>query len=281
MSAMPLRSRRPRARLHGHLGLAMPGGACGAGRSCPGRRRERPGRGGAPGPPRKELRSAFILRLFAVERFLRGILVAVIAYAAWRFKYSRHTIEQAFDRELPVLRSLLNGLGYNVDHSEAGRADQARVHARSEDADLAGHGSSGIRADRDARRRSVCGCSSAGESTSPWWRPGSASRTRSTSLTAKITVLRVIFSSTSPSSSTWCSPSDSSARGAGRRPTTPGCAASRCCRRPRRRGRGRSRPQRERRRRRGPGAPLPVPDARQRGHGGRRAPEPAADPATR
>jgi uncharacterized membrane protein (DUF2068 family) len=66
----------------------------------------------------KELRSAFILRLFAVERFLRGILVAVIAYAAWRFKYSRHSIEQEFDRELPVLRTLLNGLGYNVDHSK-------------------------------------------------------------------------------------------------------------------------------------------------------------------
>ena len=66
----------------------------------------------------KELRSAFILRLFAVERFLRGILVALIAYAAWRFKYSRHTIEQEFNRELPVMRTVLNQLGFNVDHSK-------------------------------------------------------------------------------------------------------------------------------------------------------------------
>jgi uncharacterized membrane protein (DUF2068 family) len=66
----------------------------------------------------KELRSAFILRLFAVERFLRAIIVAVIAYVAWRFKYSQHSIEQAFNRELPVVRTLLRSLGFNVDHSK-------------------------------------------------------------------------------------------------------------------------------------------------------------------
>jgi uncharacterized membrane protein (DUF2068 family) len=66
----------------------------------------------------KELRSAFILRLFAVERFLRAIAVAVIAYAIWRFKYSRTSIEQAFNRELPVVRTLLRSLGFNIDHSK-------------------------------------------------------------------------------------------------------------------------------------------------------------------
>jgi uncharacterized membrane protein (DUF2068 family) len=66
----------------------------------------------------KELRSALILRLFAVERLARAILFAFISYAVWRFKYSRNSIEQAFDRELPVVRTLLNGLGYNVDHSK-------------------------------------------------------------------------------------------------------------------------------------------------------------------
>jgi uncharacterized membrane protein (DUF2068 family) len=66
----------------------------------------------------KELRSAFILRLFAVERFLRAIAVAVIAYAIWRFKYSRNSIEQAFERELPVVRTVLRSLGLNIDHSK-------------------------------------------------------------------------------------------------------------------------------------------------------------------
>ncbi len=64
-----------------------------------------------------ELRSALILRAFAVERFLRGILFGFIAYAIWRFKYSRSSVEHAFDREYPEVRSLLHELGYNIDGS--------------------------------------------------------------------------------------------------------------------------------------------------------------------
>lgn len=84
-----------------------------------------------PGPPRAsgpaaaaprvrrddELRSALILRAFAVERFLRGIIFGFIAYGIWRFKYSRLSVEHAFDREYPEVRSLLHELGYNIDRS--------------------------------------------------------------------------------------------------------------------------------------------------------------------
>lgn len=65
----------------------------------------------------KELRSAFILRLFAIERFLRAIIFGVLAYAVWRFKTSQLTLEESFNRELPVVRELLRQLGYNVSHS--------------------------------------------------------------------------------------------------------------------------------------------------------------------
>jgi uncharacterized membrane protein (DUF2068 family) len=85
-----------------------------------------------PGPPKltgpaaaapfvqrgKEIRSKFILRLFAVERFLRAIIFGLAAYGLWRYRYSRATIEQAFDRELPVVRDLLRQLGFNIDHSK-------------------------------------------------------------------------------------------------------------------------------------------------------------------
>lgn len=64
-----------------------------------------------------ELRSALILRTFAVERFLRGILFGFIAYGIWRFKYSRLSVEHTFNREYPELRSLLHELGYNIDRS--------------------------------------------------------------------------------------------------------------------------------------------------------------------
>ncbi|HEY2080201.1 MAG TPA: DUF2127 domain-containing protein [Streptosporangiaceae bacterium] len=66
----------------------------------------------------KEVRSKLILRLFAVERFLRGILFVVAAYGLWRYRYSRSSIEQGFDRELPIIRDLLRQLGFNIDHSK-------------------------------------------------------------------------------------------------------------------------------------------------------------------
>jgi uncharacterized membrane protein (DUF2068 family) len=77
--------------------------------------------GPATGVPRvrrdKELRSAFILRVFAVERYLRAILFAGLAIGAWRFDVSRLTVEEAYARELPAVRTLLRQLGFNVYHN--------------------------------------------------------------------------------------------------------------------------------------------------------------------
>jgi uncharacterized membrane protein (DUF2068 family) len=66
----------------------------------------------------KELRSALILRVFAVERFLRALLFAGLAVGVWRFSVSRLTIEQAYNRELPAVRELMRQLGFNVHHSK-------------------------------------------------------------------------------------------------------------------------------------------------------------------
>jgi uncharacterized membrane protein (DUF2068 family) len=65
----------------------------------------------------KEVRSAFILRLFAVERFVRALAVGVLAFIVWRFGYARESIEQAYNRERPALRTLFHQLGYNIDNS--------------------------------------------------------------------------------------------------------------------------------------------------------------------
>jgi len=73
----------------------------------------------APIVPRgKEIRSKFILRLFAIERYLRAIIFGLAAYGLWRYRDSRATIEQSFDRELPIVRDLLRQLGLNIDHSK-------------------------------------------------------------------------------------------------------------------------------------------------------------------
>ncbi len=66
----------------------------------------------------KDVRSAFILRVFAVERYFRVLIFGVAAFAVWRFEYARASIDATFDREYPLVRTLLSQLGYDVDRSK-------------------------------------------------------------------------------------------------------------------------------------------------------------------
>jgi uncharacterized membrane protein (DUF2068 family) len=73
----------------------------------------------APVVPRgKQIRSVVILRLFAIERFVRVLVFAVAAYALWQFRASRGSIEQLFDRDLPIVRGMFRQLGWNIDNSK-------------------------------------------------------------------------------------------------------------------------------------------------------------------
>jgi uncharacterized membrane protein (DUF2068 family) len=66
----------------------------------------------------KEIRSAFILRIFAIERFVRALAAGALAFVVWRIGYSRQSVKKAFDRELPALRTLFHQVGYDIDHSK-------------------------------------------------------------------------------------------------------------------------------------------------------------------
>jgi uncharacterized membrane protein (DUF2068 family) len=66
----------------------------------------------------KELRSELILRVFAVERFLRFLVFGGAAYGVWRFRYNRAGIQRAFNNDLPAIRALYRDLGFNVNHSK-------------------------------------------------------------------------------------------------------------------------------------------------------------------
>jgi uncharacterized membrane protein (DUF2068 family) len=75
----------------------------------------------APTPLRgKEIRSAIVLRIFAVERFLRAIIFGALAWAVWEFGVSRASLEKAFDKDYPALRALFRQLGYDVNHEGIG-----------------------------------------------------------------------------------------------------------------------------------------------------------------
>jgi uncharacterized membrane protein (DUF2068 family) len=66
----------------------------------------------------KEIRSAFILRVFAIERFVRFLGAGTLAFVVWRLGYSRDSVEDAYQRELPALRTLFRQVGYNIDNSK-------------------------------------------------------------------------------------------------------------------------------------------------------------------
>jgi uncharacterized membrane protein (DUF2068 family) len=59
----------------------------------------------------KALRQAIILRALAVERWFRALLIALAAYAVWRFHGVQNSIQATMDRDLPLLRAS----GFKVD----------------------------------------------------------------------------------------------------------------------------------------------------------------------
>lgn len=59
----------------------------------------------------KALRSATVLRVLAVERVVRALLLAAAVYAVLRFRADRGTIQQHLNKDLPALRAV----GVNVD----------------------------------------------------------------------------------------------------------------------------------------------------------------------
>ena len=66
----------------------------------------------------RELRDELILRVFAVERFIRFAVLGGAAYGVWRFTYDRAGIQRAFNHDLPAIRALYADLGFNVSHSK-------------------------------------------------------------------------------------------------------------------------------------------------------------------
>jgi uncharacterized membrane protein (DUF2068 family) len=72
----------------------------------------------APVVPRgKALRSLLIMRLLAIERFFRFLLVGAAAFAVWRFSNSQRALSQLFEQDLTLLKPLATHFGYDIDHS--------------------------------------------------------------------------------------------------------------------------------------------------------------------
>ncbi|HLJ98421.1 MAG TPA: DUF2127 domain-containing protein, partial [Streptosporangiaceae bacterium] len=81
-----------------------------------------PGRGPAADAPLlkrgKELRSELILRFFAVERFVRFLILGAAAYGIWWFRSDQAGVQRAFNGLVPAIRTLYRDLGFNINHSK-------------------------------------------------------------------------------------------------------------------------------------------------------------------
>ena len=61
------------------------------------------------------LRDALILRVLAVERAIRGVLLVLLAYGIYKFNGSRNSLRQVFDSYLPLLRPIATRLGVDLE----------------------------------------------------------------------------------------------------------------------------------------------------------------------
>jgi len=83
------------------------------------------------------LRSRFIMRLLAVERIFRFLLVGLGAYAVWKFSNSQQSLELLFDRNLTFLRPVAQHYGYSLDNSPIVATIQKFFSYKRSDLDIA------------------------------------------------------------------------------------------------------------------------------------------------
>ncbi|MGZ4438208.1 MAG: DUF2127 domain-containing protein [Nocardioidaceae bacterium] len=74
------------------------------------------------------LRDAFILRFLAVERLVRGLLLAALAYGIYRFDGSRTSLQEVFKTYLPLLRPLADRLGIDLQQAGPVRLIEKALH---------------------------------------------------------------------------------------------------------------------------------------------------------
>jgi uncharacterized membrane protein (DUF2068 family) len=77
----------------------------------------------------KALRDAFILRLLAVERGIRGVLLVALAYGVYRFEGAQDSLQRLFDDYLPRLTPVADHAGIDLQSTGPVRLIQKALQA--------------------------------------------------------------------------------------------------------------------------------------------------------
>jgi uncharacterized membrane protein (DUF2068 family) len=84
----------------------------------------------APVPPRgRALRQLTILRVLAVERVVRGLVLIAASWGVYRFESAQTALRGSLGRLLPAARPLADQLGVDLDHSTILSAATKALHA--------------------------------------------------------------------------------------------------------------------------------------------------------
>jgi uncharacterized membrane protein (DUF2068 family) len=88
----------------------------------------------------KALRSAFILRALAVERWVRGLILVLLAAAVFKLKSTQVSIKALFDRDLSSLKPFFKQIHFNVSDSATIHSIEKVLHAKSSTLNLIAFG---------------------------------------------------------------------------------------------------------------------------------------------
>jgi uncharacterized membrane protein (DUF2068 family) len=78
----------------------------------------------------KALRAAFILRALAIERWVRGVILLLLAAAVFELKSTQASVKELVDRDLTALRPFFNQIHFNVSDSATVHAIEKMLNAR-------------------------------------------------------------------------------------------------------------------------------------------------------
>jgi uncharacterized membrane protein (DUF2068 family) len=86
----------------------------------------------APIVPRgRALRDTIILRLLALDRFVKGVFVLAAGYGVIQFRGSRDAVQRAFHEDVPLLTPFADKVGWNLQNSAIVESIRRVIEAQS------------------------------------------------------------------------------------------------------------------------------------------------------
>jgi uncharacterized membrane protein (DUF2068 family) len=79
----------------------------------------------------KALRGAFILRALAIERWVRGVVIVLLAVAVYELKSTQVSLQALFARDLKSLQPFFNQIHFNVSDSATVNSIEKLLHAKT------------------------------------------------------------------------------------------------------------------------------------------------------